>query len=71
VRHRRLKPTVVDFQIRALQRRAARFRPSNLTRIGSFILGQVLRRDPGRRSGEAAGGRARRGGGDEARGRGS
>lgn len=50
VRHRRLKPTVVDYQIRSLQRRAARYRPSNLTRIGSFILGQVLRREPKRRA---------------------
>jgi hypothetical protein len=54
VRHRRLKPTVVDFQIRALQRRAARYRPSNLTRIGTFILSQVLRRE-GRRGGGGPG----------------
>ena len=45
VRHRRLRPTAVDFLIRAPQRRAARYRPSTLTRIGSFVLGQVLRRD--------------------------
>lgn len=63
VRHRRLKPTVVDFQIRALQRRAARYRPSNLTRIGSFILSQVLRRE-GRRGGEPSSGGGRSRGGD-------
>lgn len=45
IRHQRLKPTVVDFQIRALQRRAADFRPSTLTRIGAFVFGQVLRRE--------------------------
>lgn len=44
VRHQRLKPTVVDVQVRELQRRAARYRPSTLTRIGAFVLGQVLRR---------------------------
>jgi hypothetical protein len=44
VRHQRLKPTAVDFLIRAAQRRAGRYRPSTLTRIGGFVLGQVLRR---------------------------
>jgi hypothetical protein len=48
VRHQRLKPQAVDFLIRAPQRTAARYRPSTLTRIGAFVLGQVLRRDPGR-----------------------
>lgn len=69
IRHRRLKPTVVDFQIRALQRRAARYRPSNLTRIGAFILGQVLRRDTSRRGADAppGGARARSGGSGEPR----
>lgn len=52
IRHQRLKPTVVDFQVRALQRRAAGYRPSTITRIGAFVLGQVLRRDAAR--GEAA-----------------
>jgi hypothetical protein len=56
VRHQRLKPQVVDLLIRAPQRTAARYRPSTLTRLGAFVLGQVLRRDPGRRS---AGGDAR------------
>jgi hypothetical protein len=45
VRHQRLKPQAVDFLIRAPQRRAAQYRPSTLTRIGAFVLGQVLRRD--------------------------
>ena len=48
VRHQRLKPQAVDFMIRAPQRTAARYRPSTLTRIGAFVLGQVLRRDPAR-----------------------
>ncbi len=48
VRHQRLKPQAVDFLIRAPQRTAARYRPSTLTRIGAFVLGQVLRRDPAR-----------------------
>jgi hypothetical protein len=48
VRHQRLRPQAVDFLIRAPQRRAARYRPSTLTRIGSYVLGQVLRRQPPR-----------------------
>jgi len=44
VRHQRLKPQVVDFMIRAPQRRAARYRPSTLTRIGTFVLSELLRR---------------------------
>lgn len=46
VRHQRLKPQAVDVLIRAPQRTATRYRPSTLTRIGAFVLGQVLRRDP-------------------------
>jgi hypothetical protein len=49
VRHQRLKPAAVDVQIRAVQRRTGRYRPSTLTRIGAFVLGQVLRREPRRR----------------------
>ncbi|HUE95926.1 MAG TPA: hypothetical protein VMN39_04675, partial [Longimicrobiaceae bacterium] len=45
VRHRRPPPTELDFTIRSLQRQAARYRPSTLTRIGVFVLRQVLRRD--------------------------
>lgn len=50
IRHRRLRPTSVDFLIRSVQRRAARYRPSTLTRIGAFVVGQLLRRDPPRRA---------------------
>jgi hypothetical protein len=55
VRHQRLKPQAVDFLIRAPQRTAARYRPSTLTRLGAFVLGQVLRREPPRspRGGDA------------------
>jgi hypothetical protein len=52
VRHCRLNPTAVDVAIRSLQRRTARYRPSTLTRVGSFVLRQLLRRDPKRRGGE-------------------
>lgn len=45
VRHRRVPATELDFLIRSLQRRAARYRPSPLTRIGAFVLRQVLGRD--------------------------
>jgi hypothetical protein len=51
IRYRHLRPTAVDFLIRSLQRRAARFRPSTLTRIGAFVVRQVLRRDPRRTDG--------------------
>lgn len=44
VRHRRLRPTDVDYMILSLQRRAARYRPSTLTRVGTFVIKQVLRR---------------------------
>ncbi|HET8657299.1 MAG TPA: hypothetical protein VFL93_17360 [Longimicrobiaceae bacterium] len=56
VRHQRLKPTTVDYLIRPPQRRARLYRPSTLTRIGAFVLGQVMRRN---------GERAARPGGDQ------
>jgi len=52
VRHRQLRPTAVDLVIRSLQRHSARYRPSTLTRIGGFVVRQLLRRAPGRLSGE-------------------
>jgi hypothetical protein len=60
VRHQRLKPAEVEPLIRAPQRRAARHRPSPLTRIGAFVLGQVLTRDRRRRQGTGPGGIERR-----------
>ena len=44
VRNQRLKPTAVDFLVRAPQRLARRHRPSTLSRIGGFVIGQLLRR---------------------------
>lgn len=44
IRHQRLRPTVVDQMIRPAQRRTRRYRPSTLTRVGAFVLGQLLRR---------------------------
>lgn len=46
VRSRRMKPTEVDFLVRAPQRLARRWRPSTLSRIGGFVIGQLLRRRP-------------------------
>lgn len=46
VRHQRLKPTAVDSLIRAPQRRARAHRPTTLTRIGTFVVSQLLRRRP-------------------------
>jgi hypothetical protein len=60
VRHQRQNHAVVDHHIRALQRRAARYRPSTLTRIGAFVLGQVLRR-PERKMSKAKRGNGRPG----------
>lgn len=44
VRDRRLKPAAVDLLIRTPQRLARGHRPSTLSRVGSFVLGQLLRR---------------------------
>lgn len=60
VRHQRLKPAEVEPLIRSPQRRAARHRPSPLTRIGAFVLGQVLTRDRRRRQSGPPGGIERR-----------
>jgi hypothetical protein len=54
VRHQRLQPTEVDYLIRAPQRRAQAMRPSTLTRVGSFVLRQLLRREPRRPAGAPA-----------------
>jgi hypothetical protein len=60
VRHRRLPAPEVEPLIRSPQRRAARHRPSPLSRIGAFVLGQVLSRDRRRRKGEPPDGIERR-----------
>jgi hypothetical protein len=54
VRHQHLSPQAVDLLIGAPRRRASAYRPSKLTRIGAFVLGQVLRRSPSRPAGEPA-----------------
>lgn len=58
VRHQRLTPQDVDLQIRAVRGYTSRYRPSTLTRVGVFVLGQLLRRDRRR-------GRRKRGGGSD------
>lgn len=63
VRHERQKPTAVDFLIRAPQRRAARYRPSTLTRVGAFVLSQVLGKEKRRRATDAPAPAPRRSGG--------
>ena len=47
VHNRRLRPAEVEELAGAARRLTARYRPSNLTRIGAFVLGQLLRRRPG------------------------
>jgi hypothetical protein len=54
VRHRRLKPTEVDYSIRSLRRSAAKYRPSTLTRIGAFVIRQLMNREPRRRTGNGS-----------------
>ena len=44
VHSRRLPPAEVDPLVAAAQRMARRHRPSNLSRIGAFVVGQLLRR---------------------------
>jgi hypothetical protein len=46
IRHQRLHPTAVDALIAGPQRRARRHRPSTLSRVGTFVIGQLLRRPP-------------------------
>jgi hypothetical protein len=46
IRHQRLSPQAVDQLIRVPQKSASARRKSSLTRIGAFVLGQVLRRNP-------------------------
>jgi hypothetical protein len=60
MRHRRLPPGEIEALIRAQQGRAARHRPSTLSRIGAFVLGQVLTRDRRRRHDGPPGGVERR-----------
>jgi hypothetical protein len=71
VRHRRIRPANVDLLIRSLQRQASKYRPSTLSRIGAFVLRQVMGRERrprptgGRRAGRGAranGGASRRAG---------
>lgn len=45
IRHRRIRPASADLLVRGLQRHAARYRPSTLSRIGVFVLRQVMGRD--------------------------
>lgn len=44
VLYRRMRPTEVDRVIASVQRRVDRYRPSTLTRVGAFVLRQVLGR---------------------------
>jgi hypothetical protein len=44
VQARRLRPVDVDVILRGPQRIARRYRPSSLTRIGAFVIAQLLRR---------------------------
>lgn len=58
--HRRLPPREVNPMLAAAQRRAGRHRPSPLSRIGAYVLGQVLSRDRRRRQDGPPGGVERR-----------
>jgi hypothetical protein len=58
VNNRRLKPAAVDLLIQGPQRIARRHRPSSLTRVGSFVIRQLLRRrEPRGRRGDRGKGR--------------
>jgi hypothetical protein len=52
VRHQRLKPTEIDLMVRPVQRRTRKYRPSTLTRVGTFVLRHLLRRSTGGPGGE-------------------
>jgi hypothetical protein len=70
VRYRRIRPSTVDLLIRSLQREAAKYRPSTLTRIGAFVLRQVMGQGQERRQRSPAVPRAMRRGGTVAQRRG-
>ncbi|HEX6925681.1 MAG TPA: hypothetical protein VF167_09625 [Longimicrobiaceae bacterium] len=60
VRNRRASFAEVEPLVRTAQRASARYRPSPLTRIGVYVLRQVLSRDRRRRRSEPPGGVERR-----------
>ncbi|HEX5726915.1 MAG TPA: hypothetical protein VFX98_15680 [Longimicrobiaceae bacterium] len=47
VHNQRPDAAALDALVRSAQRLARRYRPSNLRRIGAFVVGQLLRRRPG------------------------
>ncbi len=47
VHNRRLHPAAIDELAAEGRRLAARYRPARLTRIGGYVLGQLLRRSQG------------------------
>ncbi len=60
VRYRRLDADAVDSATRSVLRKAARYRPSTITRVGAFVLRQLIGRDPGRRAAAARKSRSKR-----------
>lgn len=67
-RNRRISPTDLDPLIRAVQGKVTRYRPSTFTQIGSFVLRQVMRRNPrGRPEAPSDDGPRRRAGDKKAR----
>lgn len=46
IRYRRAPLAVVESILRSVRRRVARYRPSTITRVGTFILRQLIRREP-------------------------
>ncbi len=60
VRYRRLDADAVDTLGRLVLRRAARYRPSTITRVGAFVLRQLIGRDPSRRAAAVRKDRAKR-----------
>lgn len=58
VRHQRLEAAEVEKMTESITRVASRYRPSTLTQVGAYVLGQVLRRPHGRRREKKASGEA-------------
>lgn len=54
VRYRRLRFAAVEPLARSLQRRVARYRPSPISRVGVFILRQLMRKEPTRKGASEA-----------------
>jgi hypothetical protein len=60
VRYRRVEAGALDTINRSILRRASRYRPSTISRVGAFVLRQLISREPKGKAAPARGTRAKR-----------